>query len=144
MFRKFLIAVFTAAATLLETAADAIAATLPPPAADGPRLRLVASRRLWVPVTTAPRNCSRTNVTRRSTFHATIRPSLMSPRRLAALTPRRVSCRRVSGQVKFAAHRTAIASRHRRQPPGSVIAAVTVSPPWGPGGRLRSASAACW
>jgi len=56
MFRKFVIALFTAAAAILETAADAIAATLPPPAttlpppaADGPRLRLVASGRLWVP-----------------------------------------------------------------------------------------------
>jgi len=53
MFRKFVIAVFTAVASILETAADAIAATLPPPAADGPRLRLVASGRLRVPVTTA-------------------------------------------------------------------------------------------
>jgi len=48
MFRKFVIAVFTAVAAILETAADAIAATLPPPAAYGPRLRLVASGRLWV------------------------------------------------------------------------------------------------
>ena len=43
MFRKFVIAVITAVAAILETAADAIAATLPPPAADSPRLRLVAS-----------------------------------------------------------------------------------------------------
>jgi len=46
MFRKFVIAVITAVAAILETAADAIAATLPPPAADTPRLRLVASGRL--------------------------------------------------------------------------------------------------
>ena len=46
MFRKLLIAVITAWAAILETVADAIAATLPPPAADGPRLRLVASGRL--------------------------------------------------------------------------------------------------
>jgi hypothetical protein len=43
MFRKLVIAVITAVAAILETAADAIAATLPPPAADSPRLRLVAS-----------------------------------------------------------------------------------------------------
>ena len=43
MFRKFVIAVIAAWAAILETAADAIAATLPPPAADSPRLRLVAS-----------------------------------------------------------------------------------------------------
>jgi hypothetical protein len=43
MFRKFVIAVITAWAAILETAADAIAATLPPPAANSPRLRLVAS-----------------------------------------------------------------------------------------------------
>jgi len=46
MFRKLVIAVITAVAAILETAADAIAATLPPPAADGPRLRVVASGRL--------------------------------------------------------------------------------------------------
>ena len=45
MFRKLVIAVITAWAALLETAADAIAATLPPPAADSPRLRVVASGR---------------------------------------------------------------------------------------------------
>jgi len=49
MFRKFLIAVITAVAAILETAADAIAATLPPPAADSPRLRVVASGRLCLP-----------------------------------------------------------------------------------------------
>jgi hypothetical protein len=47
MFRKFAIAVIgalNAVAAILETAADAIAATLPPPpAAESPRLRLVAS-----------------------------------------------------------------------------------------------------
>ena len=43
MFRKLVIAVITAVAAILEAAADAIAATLPPPAADGPRLRVVAS-----------------------------------------------------------------------------------------------------
>jgi len=42
MFRKFVIAVIIAVAAILETAADAIAATLPPPAADSPRLRVVA------------------------------------------------------------------------------------------------------
>jgi len=46
MFRKLAIAVITAWAALLETAADAIAATLPPPAAGGPRLRVVAAGRL--------------------------------------------------------------------------------------------------
>ena len=46
MFRKLAIAVLTAWASLLETVADAIAATLPPPAADSPRLRAVASGRL--------------------------------------------------------------------------------------------------
>lgn len=46
MFRKLAIAVITALAALLETVADAIAATLPPPAADSPRLRVVASGRL--------------------------------------------------------------------------------------------------
>jgi len=45
MFRMFVLAVITAMAAILETAADAIAATLPPPAADRPRLRLVASGR---------------------------------------------------------------------------------------------------
>jgi hypothetical protein len=43
MFRKLVIAFVTAVAAILETAADAIAATLPPPAADSPRLRVVAS-----------------------------------------------------------------------------------------------------
>jgi hypothetical protein len=37
MFRKLVIAVITAWASILETTADAIAATLPPPAADRPR-----------------------------------------------------------------------------------------------------------
>ncbi len=46
MFRKLVIAVITAVAAILETVADAIVATLPPPAADSPRLRLVASGRL--------------------------------------------------------------------------------------------------
>ena len=46
MFRKLLIAVITAWAALLETVADAIAATLPPPAAGSPRLRVVATGRL--------------------------------------------------------------------------------------------------
>lgn len=46
MFRKLLIAVITACAALLETVADAITATLPPPAADSPRLRVVAPGRL--------------------------------------------------------------------------------------------------
>ena len=46
MFRKLLIAVITTVAALLETMADAIAVTLPPPAADTPRLRVVASGRL--------------------------------------------------------------------------------------------------
>ena len=46
MFRKLLIALIGTVAALLETAADAIAATLPPPAADSPRLRVVASGRL--------------------------------------------------------------------------------------------------
>ncbi len=45
MFRIFIIAVITTMAAILETAADAIAATLPPPAADSPRLRVVASGR---------------------------------------------------------------------------------------------------
>ena len=46
MFRKLVIAVITAWAALLETVADVIAVTLPPPAADSPRLRVVASGRL--------------------------------------------------------------------------------------------------
>ena len=46
MFRKLAIAVITAVAAILETVADAIAATLPPPAADSPRLRVVAPGRL--------------------------------------------------------------------------------------------------
>jgi hypothetical protein len=52
MFRKLVVAVLTGwaalletAAELLETVADAIVATLPPPAADSPRLRVVVSRR---------------------------------------------------------------------------------------------------
>ena len=46
MFRKLLISVLTTWAALLETAADAIVATLPPPTADSPRLRVVAPVRL--------------------------------------------------------------------------------------------------
>jgi hypothetical protein len=46
MFRKLAIAVITAWAALLETVADAIAATLPPPTVGSPRLRLVATGRL--------------------------------------------------------------------------------------------------
>ena len=46
MFRKLAIAVITAWAALLETVADAIAATLPPPAAGSPRLRVVTAGRL--------------------------------------------------------------------------------------------------
>ena len=46
MFRSFVIAVIVTMAAVLESVADAIAATLPPPAADGPRLRVVASGRL--------------------------------------------------------------------------------------------------
>jgi hypothetical protein len=46
MFRKLLIAVIATMAALLETMADAIAATLPPPAPDRPRLRVAASGRL--------------------------------------------------------------------------------------------------
>ena len=46
MFRKLAIVVITAVAALLETVADAITATLPPPAADSPRLRVVAPGRL--------------------------------------------------------------------------------------------------
>ena len=48
MFRKLVIAVITAWAALLETVADAIEATLPPPAADSPRLRVVAPGRLYL------------------------------------------------------------------------------------------------
>ena len=48
MFRRFFIAVIITMAAILETAADAIAATLPPPATDRPRLRVVASGRLCV------------------------------------------------------------------------------------------------
>jgi hypothetical protein len=51
MFRKLAIAALTAWASLLETVADAIAATLPPPAADSPRLRVVASGRLCLACT---------------------------------------------------------------------------------------------
>ncbi len=47
MFRKLAIVVITAVAALLETLADAITATLPPPAADSPRLRVVAPGRLF-------------------------------------------------------------------------------------------------
>lgn len=46
MFRKLAIVVITAVAAILETVADAITATLPPPTADSPRLRVVASGRL--------------------------------------------------------------------------------------------------
>jgi len=46
MFRKLAIVVITAVAALLETLADAITATLPPPTADTPRLRVVAPGRL--------------------------------------------------------------------------------------------------
>jgi hypothetical protein len=46
MFRRLVIAFITAVAALLETAADAIAATLPPPTVDSPRLRVVAPGRL--------------------------------------------------------------------------------------------------
>ena len=45
MFRKMVIAVITAWAAILETTADAIAATLPPPAADSPRPRVAAPGR---------------------------------------------------------------------------------------------------
>lgn len=45
MFRKMVIAGITAWAAILETTADAIAATLPPPAADSPRLRVAAPGR---------------------------------------------------------------------------------------------------
>jgi hypothetical protein len=57
MFRKLVIAVITAAAALLETVADAITATLPPPASDSPRLRVVAPRRLCLRLRTASRTC---------------------------------------------------------------------------------------
>jgi len=43
MFRKLIIAVITVVVAMLETTADTIAATLRPPAAASPRLRLVAS-----------------------------------------------------------------------------------------------------
>jgi hypothetical protein len=46
MFRKLAITVITAVAALLETLADAITATLPPPTVDSPRLRVVAPGRL--------------------------------------------------------------------------------------------------
>ena len=46
MFRRLVIAIITAVAALLETAADAITATLPPPTVDSPRLRVVAPGRL--------------------------------------------------------------------------------------------------
>ena len=45
MFRKMVIAVITAWAAILETTADAIAAALPPPSADSPRLRVAAPGR---------------------------------------------------------------------------------------------------
>ena len=45
MFRRLVIAVITAVAALLETAADAIAATLPLPPSTSPA-RVVASGRL--------------------------------------------------------------------------------------------------
>ncbi len=46
MFRKFVVAVLTAVAEILQTAADALAAPRPLPAVDSPRLRLVVSGRL--------------------------------------------------------------------------------------------------
>ena len=45
MFREMVTAVITAWAAILETTADAIAATLPPPAADSPRPRVAAPGR---------------------------------------------------------------------------------------------------
>ncbi len=59
MFRKFVITVLTAQAAVLGAAADAIAETLPPsPAADTPRLRLIASRRLRLqPLIRSPPLC---------------------------------------------------------------------------------------
>ncbi len=54
MFRKLVIAVITAWAALLETVADAIEATLPPPAADSPRLRVVAPGRLCLRLLIVP------------------------------------------------------------------------------------------
>jgi len=51
MFRKFVIAVLTAVAAILQTAADAIAVTPPPPpAAARPRLQVVASGKLRLPL----------------------------------------------------------------------------------------------
>ena len=46
MFRRLVIAVITGWAAILETVADAIVATLPPLAADSPRLRVGAPGRL--------------------------------------------------------------------------------------------------
>ena len=57
MFRKLAIAVITAWAALLETAADAIAGTLPPLAADSPRLRVVAPGPLCSRLVTASPAC---------------------------------------------------------------------------------------
>ena len=48
MFRRFVIAFIVTMAAILESAADAIAATLPPPDTDRPRLRVVASGMLCV------------------------------------------------------------------------------------------------
>jgi len=53
MLRIFVIAVITAVAAILETAADAIAATLPAPAPERPRLRVVESGRLCLRLLTA-------------------------------------------------------------------------------------------
>jgi hypothetical protein len=58
MFRTLAIAVITAVAALLETLANAIAATLPPPTVDSPRLRLVTPGRLCLrPRTVSPPPC---------------------------------------------------------------------------------------
>jgi len=46
------------------------------------RADMVTSGGLWVPATTAPRNCASTDATGRSAFHPAIRPSSVSPRRL--------------------------------------------------------------
>ena len=72
MFRKFVIAVITAVAAILKTAADAIAATLPPPAADSPRLRVVASGRLCL------------KAAHRVTASVSVRPAPPGQRRSAA------------------------------------------------------------
>ncbi len=58
MFRKLVIAVITAWAALLETVADAIEATLPPPAADSPRLRVVAPGRLCLRLLIVSDHCA--------------------------------------------------------------------------------------